>query len=67
MTIYGTLCSSIRQIKVDDKANEITAIPELLDLIDVKGIITIDAIGTQEDIANKIVYEKSCLYFKSKR
>ena len=45
---------SIGQVKVDDKSNEITAIPELLDLIDVKGkIITIDAIGTQEDIANK--------------
>ena len=37
---------SIGQVKVDDKSNEITAIPELLDLIDVKGkIITIDAIG----------------------
>lgn len=47
----------------DDKSNEITAIPDLLDLIDVKGkIITIDAIGTQEEIANKIVYEKRTYY-----
>ena len=47
---------SIGQVKVDDKSNEITAIPDLLDLIDIKGkYITIDAIGTQEDIANKIV------------
>ena len=60
--LSGFLCNiglSIRQIKVDDKSNEITAIPDLLDLIDVKGkIITIDAIGNQEDIANKIVYGK---------
>jgi predicted transposase YbfD/YdcC len=64
--LSGFLCDiglSIGQIKVDDKSNEITAIPELLDLIDVKGkIITIDAIGTQEEIANKIVYEKKAAY-----
>lgn len=64
--LSGFLCDigiSIGQIKVNDKSNEITAIPELLDLIDVKGkIITIDAIGTQEDIANKIVYEKKSSY-----
>ena len=57
------VCISIGQIKVDDKSNEITAIPNLLDLIDIKGkIITIDAIGTQEEIANKIVYEKKAAY-----
>lgn len=64
--LSGFLCDiglSIGQIKVDDKSNEITAIPNLLDLIDVKGkIITIDAIGTQEEIANKIVYEKKAAY-----
>lgn len=55
---------SIGQIKVDDKSNEITAIPVLLNLIDVKGkVINIDAIGTQEEIANKIVYEKKLLIF----
>ena len=44
----GELGLSIGQVKVDDKSNEITAIPELLDLIDIEGaIITIDAIGTQ--------------------
>ena len=47
---------SIGQVKVDDKSNEITAIPELLDLIDINGAtITIDAIGIQYEIANKIV------------
>lgn len=40
---------------VDDKSNEITAIPELLDKLNVKGhIITIDAIGCQTEIAKKI-------------
>ena len=54
---------SIGQVKVDDKSNEITAIPDLLDLLDIEGcIITIDAIGTQEDIANKIVYDKKAHY-----
>ena len=58
---------SIGQVKVDDKSNEITAIPELLDLIDIKGkIITIDAIGTQEDIANKIVDKKGFYVLKVK-
>ncbi len=39
-----------------EKSNEITAIPQLLDLIDVKGaIVTIDAMGTQTAIAAKIV------------
>lgn len=44
------------QIKVDEKSNEITAIPKLLDLLDIKGcLITIDAMGTQKEIANKII------------
>jgi predicted transposase YbfD/YdcC len=43
-------------VKVSEKSNEITAIPELLDLIDIKGaVITIDAMGCQRDIAKKIV------------
>lgn len=46
---------SIGQVKVDDKSNEITAIPELIQLLDIEGkIITIDAIGTQEEICNLI-------------
>jgi predicted transposase YbfD/YdcC len=44
------------QVKVDDKSNEITAIPELLDALDVEGaIVTIDAMGCQKDIAARIV------------
>lgn len=44
------------QRKVAEKSNEITAIPELLRLLDIKGcIVTIDAIGTQTKIAKQIV------------
>ncbi|MGL6269992.1 MAG: ISAs1 family transposase [Chitinophagaceae bacterium] len=43
------------QVKVNDKSNEITAIPALLDLLMVQGCwITIDAMGCQKDIAAKI-------------
>ncbi len=42
------------QLKVNEKSNEITAIPLLLNLLDVEGsIVTIDAIGTQTNIAQK--------------
>lgn len=52
----GEIWLSMGEVKVDDKSNEITAIPELLDLLDIEGAtITIDAIGTQADIVNKIV------------
>jgi len=43
------------QVKVKDKSNEITAIPALLELLDISGcIITIDAMGTQTEIAHQI-------------
>jgi len=48
------------QRSVDAKSNEITAIPELLKVLDVKGcIITIDAMGCQKDIARAIVAKKA--------
>ena len=48
------------QRKVADKSNEITAIPELLDLLAVKGsIVTIDAMGCQKEIAKKIVAKEA--------
>lgn len=44
------------QVKVGDKSNEITAIPRLLDLLELSGsVVTIDAMGTQREIAGKIV------------
>ena len=47
---------SLGQVACADKSNEITAIPELLRLVDIKGaIITIDAMGTQKTIAAEII------------
>jgi predicted transposase YbfD/YdcC len=48
------------ELAVAEKSNEITAIPALLDLIDVEGdIVTIDAMGCQTDIAEKIQDKKA--------
>jgi len=47
---------SLGEVACDEKSNEITAIPELLRLVDIKrAIITIDAMGTQKAIARQIV------------
>jgi predicted transposase YbfD/YdcC len=44
------------QSKVNEKSNEITAIPELLKLLDINGcIVTIDAMGCQKEIASQII------------
>ena len=44
------------QVKVDDKSNEITAIPKLLQMLEIAGcIVTIDALGCQTEIAQAIV------------
>jgi predicted transposase YbfD/YdcC len=46
----------LAQQKVDDKSNEITAIPKLLDLLDLRGhFVTIDAMGTQKAIAKHMI------------
>ena len=48
------------QVKVDAKSNEITAIPQLLEMLLLKGcIVTIDAMGCQREIAQKILDEKA--------
>lgn len=45
--------------KVEEKSNEITAIPEVLKLIDIEGsIVTLDAMGCQEEIVKQIVESK---------
>jgi predicted transposase YbfD/YdcC len=50
---------TLAQVATAEKSNEITAIPELLSLVDIQGaIITIDAMGTQTAIAEKIIDEK---------
>lgn len=47
---------SLGQVAVDQKSNEITAIPTLLELLELKGaLVTIDAMGTQKKIAAKVV------------
>ena len=44
------------QLKVDDKSNEITAIPQLLEMLELKdSTVTIDAMGCQREIAQKII------------
>ena len=48
------------QVKVDEKSNEITAIPQLLKALDLSGcIVTIDAMGTQTAIAEQIVTQEA--------
>lgn len=45
----------LAQTKVQDKSNEISAIPALLELLDIQGcIVTLDAMGTQKQIARQI-------------
>lgn len=52
----GEFGLTLAQVACEEKSNEITAIPELLKLVDIRGaIITIDAMGTQKAIAAQIV------------
>lgn len=47
------------QRRVEDKTNEITAIPHLLDILDIEGsIVSIDAMGCQKSIAEKVIKKK---------
>ena len=51
---------TLGQIKTDEKSNEITAIPQLLSTLDVRGgIVTIDAMGCQRAIAEQIVDQEA--------
>ena len=51
---------SLGQVKVNDKSNEITAIPKLLDTLAISGcIVTIDAMGCQTKIADKIISKEA--------
>ena len=56
ISAFSTMNSLVLgQIKVDEKSNEITAIPELVNMLDIKGkLITTDSMGSQKDIAEKI-------------
>lgn len=58
---------SIGQVKVEDKSSEYTAIPELLDVIDIRGCtVTIDAAGTYTPIAEKIISKGGDFVLKAK-
>jgi predicted transposase YbfD/YdcC len=51
---------TIGQVKTDEKSNEITAIPQLLSILELKGcIVTIDAMGCQKEIAAQIADKKA--------
>jgi hypothetical protein len=57
-SVANSLC--LGQYRTVDKSNEITAIPELLDILEIRGsIVTIDAMGTQTDIATKIIEKEA--------
>ncbi len=65
--IVNAWCSQnkllLGQTKTDEKSNEITAIPELLDMLFLKGaVVTIDAMGCQRKIVEKIVKDKKADY-----
>jgi predicted transposase YbfD/YdcC len=65
--MVSALCHShglvIGQTKTDEKSNEITAIPELLEQLFIEGcIVTIDAMGAQKKIVDKIINEKKADY-----
>ncbi len=50
----------VGQVKTDEKSTEVTAIPELLKILDIEGcIVTIDALGTQRKIAQTIVDQEA--------
>ncbi len=56
------------QVKVDEKSNEITAIPELLKVLSLHGcIVTIDAIGCQKEIVKLIARAPSRLRYYLKK
>jgi predicted transposase YbfD/YdcC len=51
---------TLGQVKTEEKSNEITAIPELLEMLDIEGnIVTIDAMGCQKAIVEKITEKEA--------
>ena len=55
------------QLKTDEKSNEITAIPELLRMLALKGcIVTIDAMGCQTEIAKRSLIKEATKCWRSR-
>jgi hypothetical protein len=64
-SVNNGLC--LGQCKTEEKSNEITAIPQLLELLEIKNcIITIDAMGTQHAIAQRIIEKKATIFYLSR-
>jgi len=58
--LLADYCISLGQISVNDKSNEIPAVRELLDLMDIKGaVVTLDAMHCQKDTVEKIIKNKA--------
>ena len=60
MTLVSAWATSLRlalgQVAVSEKSNEITAVPELLKLLDIRGaVVTVDALNTQTQTAEQVV------------
>lgn len=54
---------SLGQVKAEAKSNEITAIPVLLEMLEINGcIVTLDAMGCQTDINDKIIEKKPIMF-----
>jgi predicted transposase YbfD/YdcC len=68
VSAFASECGLIlAQTKVSGKSNEITAIPELLELLDLQGsIVTIDAMGCQKEIAKHIIEKEGNYVFSLK-
>ncbi|SUI45322.1 Transposase [Salmonella enterica subsp. indica] len=68
ISAFSTMNSLVLgQLKTDEKSNEITAIPDLLNMLDIKGkLITTDAMGCQKDIAEKIQNQEGDYLFSVK-
>ena len=59
---------ALGQTRVDGRSNEITAIPRLLEMLQVEGcIVTIDAMGCQKEVASKIIEERADYVLAVKR
>lgn len=69
ISAFSTMNSLVLgQIKTDEKSNEITAIPDLINMLDIKGkLLTTDAMGCQKDIAEKIRNQEGDYLFSVKR
>ena len=57
VSVWATQANlALGQVAVDGKSNEITAIPRLLELLDLHGaLVSLDAMGCQKDIARQVV------------